>query len=291
MNHFIKKKLIQVRNFAVYKKYIVLACFSNKPMPVDLDAQFVVSIASYPKRDPLLPAVFQALSKQTVAPQKWVLVLSVEDYPYGIPNRLQKLAKKGVEILWVEENPYAVKKLIPVIQKYPQLGIVTLDDDIIYHQSLLGGLVSKVKDQECIVGYVGKAMLRKEGTLDMYYREPNPADTKTNPEQVYLIGWGGIYYPPGSLDSRVLNMEAVHRIVPGRGSDIWFWAGAKSKGTKQICLGLPKDFNLGMPIPQNNNTQPKDQPGNYVLLDRFQMAVDYFGIRKKLLEVLPEKNR
>lgn len=66
-------KLVQLRNFAIYKKYDVLARFTNKPMPIDLDAKFVVSIASYPKRDSLLPAVFQALSRQTVVPKKMAI--------------------------------------------------------------------------------------------------------------------------------------------------------------------------------------------------------------------------
>ena len=274
-----------------YQWYRYSSYLSHRQIPIDNDAQFKVSIASYPKRDHLLPAVFQALSRQTVVPQKWVLVLSLEDYPNGLPKHLNKLEKRGVEILWVEDNPYAVKKLIPMIEQYPQLGIVTLDDDIIYHPSLLSGLVSKVKEQECIVGYVGKAMIQKEGKLEMFFREPSPADLATKPEQVYLIGWGGIYYPPRSLDMRVIDMDAVHRIVPGRGSDIWFWAAALAKGTKQVCLGVPNNYNLGVPIPQNDDTKPKDQPGHDILLDRFQMVVNYFGIRKKLLEVLPEKER
>ena len=285
----LKFLLVKYRNLLVYYYFQVMAQLGEKKYPVDDEARFVVSIASYPKRDPLLPAVFQALSRQTVVPQKWILVLSVEDYPNGLPKHLKKTERRGVEVLWVEDNPYAVKKLMPVIEHYPQLGIVTLDDDIIYHPSLLSGLVFKAKEQECIAGYVGKAMVQKEGKLDMFYRESNPSDLTTKSEQVYLIGWGGIYYPPRSLDSRVLNMEAVHKIVPGRGSDIWFWAAAHARGTEQVCLGVPKNYNLGVPIPQNDETKPKDQPGQVVLLDRFQMAVDYFGIREKLLEVLPKK--
>jgi len=261
-------------------------------MPVDNGAKFVVSIASYPQRDPLLPAVFQALSRQTTLPLKWILVLSQEDYPNGLPKHLEKLQSRGIEILWTKKNPYSVKKLIPVIREYPEIAIVTLDDDIIYHPSLLKGLVKKSeKSPEAIIGYVGKAMIQKSGKLGMYYREPRPADAKTNPDQVYLIGWGGIYYPPTSLDEKVLNMVAVHKIVPGRGSDIWFWAAAHAKGTKQICLGVPRSYNLGVPIPHTENTQPKDQPGQNVLFNRFQLAVDYFGIREKLLKELPESPR
>lgn len=261
-------------------------------MPVNDDANFLVSIASYPKRDSLLPAVFQTLSKQTVIPRKWILVLSAEDYTGGLPKHLRKLEKKGVEVLWVENNPYAVKKLIPVIEKYQDSAVVTLDDDIIYHPSLLDGLVSHAKNNpKAIVGYVGKSLVKQDNKLGMYNREDKPADQNTNSDQVYLIGWGGIYYPPSSLDNRVLDMGKVHEIVPGRGSDIWFWAAAHARNTKQICLGIPENINLGIPIPQNSETAPKDQPGKDVLLERFQKTIDFFDIREKLLQLLPEKSQ
>jgi len=250
----------------------------------------VVSIASYPKRDPLLPAVYEALKRQTSVPKKWILVLSEEDYPQGLPKHLIKLENLGLEILWVKDNPYAVKKLIPVIEKYPHLSIITLDDDIIYHSSLIKGLLVEAnKSPNSVIGYVGKAMLKKDKQLEMFYRERKPASNTTPSEQVYLIGWGGIYYPPKSLDERVLHMKAVHRIVPGRGSDFWFWAAAHAVDTKQLCLGVPTSYNLGIAIPQNNETKPKDQPGTEVILERFQMAIDYFHIREKLLSILPDK--
>mgnify|MGYP003564656077 CR=1 FL=1 len=103
----------------------------------------------------------------------------------------------------------------------------------------------------------------------------------------YLVGWAGIYYPIGSLHEKAFNEEAIHRIVPGRGSDIWFWAAAIANNTDQICLGLPEKYNLGVPIPQNNKTKPKDTPGNEVMEQRFQMAIDFFNIREKLNATLP----
>ena len=223
-------------------------------------------------------------------PKKWILVLSEEDYPKGLPRHLQKLESRGVEILWVQNNPYAVKKLLPVIEKYPEYAIITLDDDIIYHPTLLEGLVNYAKkDIRAVIGYVGKDLHKKREKLHVYYRQNYPASAITASEQVYLIGWGGIYYPPKSLDDRVLDMAAVNRIVPGRGSDIWFWAAAHAKNTKQVCLGLPKKINLGIPIPQNRQTVPKDQPEQDVFFERFQMAIDFFGIREKLLRLLPDK--
>jgi hypothetical protein len=286
----IKGELVRYRNKSIYSFYALKAKLSSKVLPTHLNANFIVSIASYPKRDPLLPAVYEALNNQTSVPRKWILVLSEEDYPQGLPKHLIKLENLGLEILWVKDNPYAVKKLIPVIEKYPHFSIITLDDDIIYHSSLIKGLLVEAnKSPNSVIGYVGKAMLKKDKQLEMFYRERKPASNTTAAEQVYLIGWGGIYYPPKSLDERVLHMEAVHRIVPGRGSDFWFWAAAHAVDTKQLCLGVPTSYNLGIAIPQNNETKPKDQPGTEVIQERFQMAIDYFGIREKLLAILPDK--
>ena len=117
----------------------------------------------------------------------------------------------------------------------------------------------------------------------------NAADKNTPSIQVYLIGWGGIYYPAGSLHEKAFNEDEVRRIVPGRGSDIWFWAAALANNTNQICLGMPEDYNLGIPIPQNDKTKPKDRPKTDVLLERFQMAIDYFEVREKLIKLLPNK--
>lgn len=286
------KQLVQLRNAIIYNKWDFLAKFNHSLFKVNSEAQFVVSIASYPKRAHLLPAVFEALNTQKVVPQKWILVLSEEEWPALIlPSYLNKLVKRGIEIVWVQQNTFAVKKLVPVIEKYPDLGIITLDDDIIYHKNLIQGILKqKSQNPKAIIGYVGKVMVKKESQLHMYYREKNAANSKTPSNQVYLIGWGGIYYPPYSLHEKVLNMKEINRIVPGRGSDIWFWAAAIANGTSQLCIGLPVDYNLGIAIPQNNQTKPKDRPKTDVLLDRFQMTIDYFGIREKLLANLPNQD-
>lgn len=287
----LKKNIIFLRNLFIYKKWDFLAKINQTKLNTDPQADFVVSIATYPKRAHLLPAVLEALNQQTQLPQKWILVLTEEEWPeFHLPKYLNKLIYRGLEIVWVKNNSFAVKKLLPVMQKYPDLGVITLDDVIIYHKILVQGLLNnRTENPKSIVGYVGKAMVKKENQLHMYYREKNAANKKTSSSQVYLIGWGGIYYPAGSLHEKVFNEDEVRRILPGRGSDIWFWVAALANNTNQICLRLPKDYNLGVPIPQNDKTKPKDRPKTDVLLERFQLAIDYFEVREKLIKLLPNK--
>jgi hypothetical protein len=283
------KHLAQLRNVFIYRWYRILSRLSQSNLPVNPLADFVVSIASYPKRDPLVPAVFQALSRQTVLPQKWILVLSEEDYLHGLPKHLQQLVRRGLEILWVRDNAFAVKKLVPVVEKYPDLAIVTLDDDLLYGSKVLEQLVEASKHYPAaIIGHVGKEIHRKGNMLGMYYRSNSSASLKTDPSRVYFLGGSGTYYPPMSLDKRFMDLKAIQQIVPGRGSDIWFWAAAVAAGTKQICLGTNTNKELYIPIPQNKDTSPKDTPSRDVMEERFQKAIDYFGIREKLLAELPD---
>lgn len=68
--------------------------------------------------------------------------------------------------------------------------------------------------------------------------------------QVYFLEGSVTYYPSNSLDKMFLNLNAVNQIVPGRGSDIWFWAAAIAAGTKQICLRLATKKDLYIPMPK-----------------------------------------
>lgn len=282
--------LVRQRNWLVFKYYDFLAEFGTKKLPVNHEAKFIVSIASYPKRDHLLPAVFQALGKQTFLPKKWILVLTIEEYPNGLPKHLIKLEKKGVEILWVSGNSYAVKKLVPVVEKYPELGIVTLDDDIIYYNWLLRNLVNNdFAIINMVTGYSGKALFRIGSKLSMFQRTNKKVDESTSSIELYFLGLGGIFYPANSLDKKVLNFDAIKQIVPGRGSDMWFWGATLLKGTFQKCVSYPKGYkNFGIPIPETKQTVTREAPIHEELDERFQRVIDYFGIREKLLKELPD---
>jgi len=286
------KKIVEFRNLIVFKWFDFLSFIRNKEIPENVNADFIVSIASYPKRDYLLPAVFENLARQTVKPKRFILVLSKEEYPNNLlPHYLQKILRKGIEVIWTEGNPYAVKKLIPVLQKYPDLDIITFDDENLYGKTVIEKLImTRDSNPGCVIGHYGKTLHRNGNALNMMYRFPDKATLQTTPFQVYLIGNAGILYPSKSLDAKVLDLTAISQIVPGRGSDIWFWAAAIAKGTKQLCLGTPNDRKLFIPIPENKRTVPRDTPAAEVMEKRFQATIDYFGIREILLTQLPDRN-
>lgn len=289
MIKIIIKKIIILRNYLIYKKFHFFSKINDSKLRTNPEADFVVSIASYPERSHLLPAVFEALNNQTTVPKKWILVLSIEEWPeWKLPFYLEKLVKRGVEIIWVQNNTYAVKKLVPTLLKYPNYGVITFDDELIYGKYMIEKLIDCSQiNPKAIIGHVGKQLIQINGELKMFYRTKVGANIKTPSEQVYFLGGAGTLYPANSLDSKISDMEAIHRIVPGRGSDIWFWAAAVAKGTEQICLGTKQDVNLYFAVPSTKTTKPKDTPGGEIMEQRFQMAIDFFKIREKLLANLP----
>lgn len=79
-----------------------------------------------------------------------VLCLSSDEFPkkeHELPEDLVKLAKaKFIEILWVKENYKAFKKVFFAMRKYPNLPVISADDDLIYCKNYAELLYSKWKE-------------------------------------------------------------------------------------------------------------------------------------------------
>lgn len=285
----LKQKIAVLNNYAIYKKYSLLANTSHNDIPLDKNSSFVISVASYPGRIQFIPAVFESLARQTVLPRHAYLVLAEEEWPNRrVPNYISYMNERGIEIVWTKNNPYAVKMLVPIIEKHPDLGVITFGDDMIYTPNIIKDAVYANRlNCNCIVGQIGRKLYRKGNKLGMMFREQGIADPQTPSSQVYLMGCG-TYYPPKSLHEKVTDLNAITKIVPGRGSDIWFWAAAVAAGTEQVCLGKKADKGLWIPIPQSKKSRPRDMPGMLILEKRFQMTIDFFGIREHLINALPD---
>ena len=289
MINWFRRNLVVARNYLLYRKYAFWAATARNSIPLDPSANFVFSVASYPRRIHLVPAVFESLARQSANPRHAYLVLSEEDYPdQELPKPIKRLVARGVEIVWVRDNPYAVKKLMPIWGRHPDCALITFDDDIIYSRDVVSRLVEVTSGRDrCVAGYWAKALYRKGATLGMWQRVPGGPAADTPANSLYLMGGGGVWYSPGSLDDRVTDLDAVHSLVPGRGSDIWFWAAAHAVNAEHIWVP-PAHSRMWIPIPQTKRTSPRETPGGDELERRFQAVIDYFGIRQKLLRELPD---
>lgn len=118
----------------------------------------IISLTSWKKRiDMCSKTIFSLL---TQCPGfHIVLVLSVEEFPQmedELPVDLIAFVENDlIEILWIQKNYKAFKKWIFTSQHYPNLPIITADDDCIYQFNYVKELYCAwSKNKTCIITYI-----------------------------------------------------------------------------------------------------------------------------------------
>lgn len=102
----------------------------------------IVSFTSYPKRIGTVHKVLDSIIHQTVLPDKIVLYLSSSEFEgFGSLPDFSKYKSYGFEIQWNEENLKSHKKWFYAFQEYEQGIVITIDDDILYHNRMLETLL------------------------------------------------------------------------------------------------------------------------------------------------------
>jgi hypothetical protein len=164
--------------------------------------------------------LFSLLKQKTKYRYKVVLVLSEEEFPRKeaeLPENIVKMAEKVeyMEILWTYRNTRALKKLDPTMAAYPDLPVITTDDDIIVKEDFV------------------------ETFMDMHNRYPKDIiyahvwNFPANPE-IKISGMGRLF-PPHSLYP--LNDKLFDKCFYGVEDDVWNGIRVWLAGTKVRKLG------------------------------------------------------
>ena len=135
--------------------------------------------------------LFRLVAQQrTNLDYKVCLVLAEEEFPnknLDIPNWLNELEKicERFEIIWVKENTRAYKKLDPVMEKYPDVPVITTDDNKLLTKDSVQRLYDEYIKRKCILscanawGFIDRNKEFITGTPRLY--PPNslyPLDVK-----------------------------------------------------------------------------------------------------------------
>ena len=204
----------------------------------------IVSFTSIESRLKSLHLVVRSLLTQSHLPQKIVLWLH-EDLKSRIPKPLARLESDLFEICYTHLQ-CSHKKLIHSLEKYPEMVIVTCDDDLMYRNNWLYLIYSAhLSHPDYIIGNTTLHInYDKQGKVLPYKKWKYPSDGTINDRAIVPIGAWGILYPPGCLNDEVQNSDLFLRLAP-YSDDFWFKAMALLEGTKTRQAGLvPKE-----PIP------------------------------------------
>ncbi|PWJ63066.1 hypothetical protein BGX12_11967 [Fibrobacter sp. UWR4] len=185
-----------------------------------------ISLTTYPAR---LDAVYYTLCSILVQKRKCnkiILTLFKGDFPNGeqdLPKRILLLQKKGLELLWCEDNLKSHKKYFYAMQKYSNAIIITIDDDTIYPYSTVANLVnSHISHPHAIIS-LGVKQIEIENGLPTPFNEwcsnivGEPfkiAKQAFNQKRMDFLAQGvaGVLYPPSILPKETFNEQAIKRL-------------------------------------------------------------------------------
>ena len=199
--------------------------------------RLIVSLTTFPARIRTVWATIETLFLQEAMPDAIVLVLSDEEFPdRRLPSSIRRLERRGLIVLWTGRDLGSYDKLIPTRRAFPEATIVTVDDDCLYSESMLGGLLAASSDRPShIVGHRGRDPIVGVAGRFQPYVEWKRAGPESDTELVLLTGLGGILYPPNAaLDGLLLDVESALRHAP-IADDVWFWGAARAVGIGRYC--------------------------------------------------------
>ncbi len=195
------------------------------------EGELIVSLTTYGRRFYDVAATIESIMQGTVKPNRIVLWLGEELKEKPLPITLQKQMKRGLEVEYVKDIR-SYTKLVPCLKKYPEACIITIDDDMIYDYDLVEKLVNTHLEypENIISNEIHRLVLDKSGKPVTFFNWKHGIDPEDDSPLNFLMGVGGVFYPPHALHDEVLN-EDVFLNICKYADDVWFYAMALMKGT------------------------------------------------------------
>lgn len=204
------------------------------------EKKIIISLTTYPKRISYAIYVIDMMLRQTMKPDKVVLVLSKEEFGgTTLSDDYINLEQRGLTILYVDDNMRSFKKYINVIQNYPDDIVITVDDDMVYSERLIEILYnSYLKHPESVSAIrTHKIQYDATGELLPYNKWMFDFCTMHEPSFALMaIGCGGVLYPPGCLHTDAFANDKIKQLCLDA-DDIWLKIMELRNGIKVCCAG------------------------------------------------------
>ncbi|WP_237134305.1 glycosyltransferase family A protein [Pseudohongiella sp. O18] len=205
-------------------RFPFFSSFSSRPH--QLPTKVVVSLTSHPPRFWCLALTLRCLLRQTVKPDHLILWVARGDKPQ-LPAAVFKLQAYGLDIRYVDDLG-SYKKLIPALQAFGyDVNHVIVDDDMYQAPDWLKSLLHDRSDNE-VVCHFGRLWCDTEGRV-VTYRQWPAMEPGAVSDRGFLIGHGGVWFPPGSLGPEACDYELARELCPLQ-DDVWFTWHALMRG-------------------------------------------------------------
>lgn len=252
------------------------------------NCDIVVSLTSYGRRvaDSVVYYTLVSLLRQKLQPQRLILWLADDEWSdEKLPSKIKKLRQKGVEIRYCKDIR-SFKKLIPTLSLCPNNNIMTVDDDIIYSRNTVE-LVWKehLQNTNEIIGFRTSMPIIENG-IPSHYAEWKHVLSMEKSLLMFPIGYGGTFYPVGSLNEIVFKEDLFMKLCP-LADDIWFWFCGLLNNTNKIYLkkraldmsfdALYQYFHKGSALTHTNRFEHANDMQFKDLFEYYNVIIDNTG--------------
>jgi len=248
-----------IKEKTVISKEIIDYYLNYKSNNTINNTTLIISMTSYPPRINGVFEIFISLLHQSanISSYQCFLTLAREEFINGekdLPENLQKLINNGwVKLLWYH-NILSHKKLIPVLQEYPENDILIVDDDIIrtynfvkifqkehdrYPNYVICGIFANYYDNKLNIrrlnGPKGENCNKINSVPDIIFQTGRPAN-----------GAGGVLYPKYTFtDKRFFNETLFMNLSP-TSDETWQYTFniIENRIFKQISTIIDFSFNF-----------------------------------------------
>ncbi|WP_137222060.1 hypothetical protein [Shewanella sp. MEBiC00475] len=199
----------------------------------------IISLTSYAERINVVHLVVESLKKQTYQVDKIVLWLDETELTRPqLPQALVALEDELFEVRFCP-NYKSYKKLVPSLVAFSDAHIITFDDDIIIPTNVVEAFVdAHQRHSNAVIASRGRLMMTDEhGAFEGYDKWTllNNDTEVMAPFSIIPIGYGGVLYPNGGLDSEVINVDQFSALA-NNADDIWFKCMSLLKHTPTVIL-------------------------------------------------------
>lgn len=210
-----KKRMIECREKAIEK-----GDYHYAP-------QIILSMTSYPPRIANVHIALDSLFNQTRKADKIFLWLSKDEFPNGeedLPKDLLAYVPAGLEIIWCDGNMKSHKKYLYAMRRFPEALIITVDDDLIYEDSMVDTLFkSYLRYPEAVSAVRTHLMVENEmGCIEPYseWKKEYSGILNRPSMQLFATSGAGTLFPPHVMDEEIFNEKAIRKCTI-YADDLW----------------------------------------------------------------------
>ena len=203
--------------------------WSRRPV-ADPASDVTVCLTTYGARARGVHLVLESIAAGRARPGRLVLAVAPSDLPDPLPAGLERLRRRGLELLACDDlGPH--KKYLPwTLDQRSRRGVlVTADDDVYYPRDWLAGLLrARAEDPTAVWCYRARRLVTAGDRVEPYRRWPLWAGRGPSRRMV-PTGVSGVLHPP-ALSEEVRRRGTDFARVAPRADDLWLHALAVGAG-------------------------------------------------------------